>query len=110
MSRQMIPYLVKFFSLEAHADQFIAGSLFMNRLSHFKKLEGRDDGRSDANEAVAMWWQPHDISITFSLFPHLNITGKDLAGPVSTSFDFHDHLHIFCMSAVVVPKRHTAKI
>jgi hypothetical protein len=64
MSRQMIPYLIKFFSLEAHADQFIADNLFMNRLSHFRKLEGRDDSRSDANEAIAMWWQPHDIIVT----------------------------------------------
>jgi hypothetical protein len=103
MSDDVVPVLVKFFAQECHADQFIAGNLRLNRLGYFKKLEGTD-GRPDANEAVATWWQPHDISIQFSSFPHLNITSKDLAAPVSTSFDVHDHLHIFCMSSVVVPR------
>ena len=102
MSRQVIPYLVKFFSERSHADQFVAGSLFFNRLSYFKKIEGRD-GRPDANEAVALWWQPNDISIQFSAVPELNITSKDLAGPVSMSYNYHDYLHIFCMYAISIP-------
>ena len=92
----------------SHADQFIAGDLYLNRLGYFKKLEGAD-GRPDPHEAIATWWQPNDLSIEFSRFPKLNITGKDLAGPVSVSFDAYDHLHIYCMSAIVVPEKAMAQ-
>jgi hypothetical protein len=62
-------YLVKFFSEEQHANQFIAGQLYLNRLSYFKKVEAAsEDGRPDANEAVAVWWQPDD---TISVLPGL---------------------------------------
>jgi hypothetical protein len=37
MSTQTILYLIKFFMNEAHADEFIKGNLFLNRLSYFKK-------------------------------------------------------------------------
>ncbi len=108
MSSDVVPVLVKFFSRESHADQFMAGDLYLNRLGYFKKLEGAD-GRPDRHEAVATWWQPNNLSIEFSLFPNLNITGKDLAGPVSMSFDAYDHLHIYCMSAIVVPEKAMAQ-
>jgi hypothetical protein len=103
MDREVVPVLVKFFSQESHADQFIAGDLRLNRLGYFKKLEG-SDGRPDRYEAIAAWYQPHNLSIEFSLFPQLNIRGEDLAGPVSLSFDDYDYLNIYCMSAIVVPE------
>lgn len=103
MSDKKIPYLIKFFSEERFANQFISGNLYLNRLSFFKKLESPFDGRQDSNEAIWSWWQPYDLSIRFSLFPELEITSKDLAGPVSTAFDIHNHLHIFCMYGISVP-------
>jgi hypothetical protein len=99
----MIWYLIKFFAEESHADQFLQGELFLNRLSYFKKLESASaDGRPDAHEAVAMLWQPHDLVIDLNIpgIGKVKITKDDLAAPVSTSFDFHNHLHIFCMYAV----------
>jgi hypothetical protein len=96
-------YLVKFFSKEQHADQFIAGQLYLKRLSYFKKVEEAcEDGRPDANEAVAFWWQPDEILINLSFggSGEVEITKNDLAAPVSISFDHHDYLHIFCMTAI----------
>lgn len=94
-------YLVKFFKADKakHADAFIAGKLFMNRLSYFRDIE-RAGERADRHEATAMWWQPHHLSIEFKDHPELNIGPQDLAGPLSVTFDYHDDLHIFCMSAM----------
>ena len=42
-------YFVKF-TEEKYADQFMKGSLYLNRLSHFKKIEAAsdsDDGRQN---------------------------------------------------------------
>ena len=93
-------YLVKFFTEEAHVEQFLAGKLFLNRLSYFKKIEQKAlDGRADNAEAVAMWWQPDNMLIKFHKL-QLELTSKDLAGPVKVSMDYHNHLHIFCMYAL----------
>jgi hypothetical protein len=103
MTRPDIWYFIKFFSEEAHADQFIAGSLFMNTLSHFKKLESEsDDGRPDSTEVIANWWQPDDILIKLSApgIGEIEISKKDLAAPVSMSFAYHDYMHIFCLYTV----------
>jgi hypothetical protein len=112
VSRDIVHWLVKFFSKEEHADQFIAGKLYLNRLAYFKELEG-NDGRPDADEAVASWWQPHDVSMQLSVAQlnlTTNITSKDLAAPVSTSYLAHDYLHVYCMSAVVVPEKVTTQM
>lgn len=94
-------FLVKFFKADKaeHADAFIAGKLFMNRLSYFRDIE-RAGERADRHEATAMWLQPHHLSITFENHPQLNIGPQDLASPISVTFDSHDDLHIFCMSAM----------
>ncbi len=100
---KVIWYLVKFFSEERYADQFMDGTLYLNRLSFFKRIEEEsNDGRPDANEAVAMWWQPDDISIKLKVseIGDIEITQKDLAGPVSMSYDYHNYLHVFCMYAI----------
>jgi len=96
-------FFVKFFTKEEHANQFVRGSLFMNRLSYFKRLESEDnDGRPDATEAVAMWWQPHDLVMDLNIpgIGAVSITKEDLAGPVSMAFEFHGHFHIFCLCTV----------
>jgi hypothetical protein len=103
MSDQTIWCFVKFFAEETYADQFIRGSLYLNRLSYFKKLESEDDdGRPDRHEAVAMWWQPDDFTMTFKPpgLEEITITKADLAAPVSMSFDYHGHLHVLCLHAM----------
>jgi hypothetical protein len=103
MTDKNIWHFIKFYDEERHADQFMAGELYLNTLSHFKKIERESgDGRTDSTEGVAMWWQPDDISIKLNIpgIGETEITKKDLAGPVATSFDYHNYLHIFCLYAV----------
>jgi hypothetical protein len=103
MSDPWAPYFIKFFSNEHYADQFRLGRLHLNRLSYFKTLEKpSQDGRADAAEAIAMWWQPDDFAMDLNI-PNIGatrITKKDLAGPVSMSFDAHNHVHVFCLYAM----------
>ena len=102
MGPPMIWYFIKFFQDERYADQFMAGELYLNTLSYFKKLESEDDGRMDSTEAIAMWWQPDDISIKFTApgLGETEITKKDLAAPVSMAYDYHNYLHVLCLYAV----------
>jgi hypothetical protein len=103
MTTPMIWYFIKFFAQEEHADAFMKGSLYLNTLAYFKKLESEcDDGRMDATEAVAMWWQPHDFIMNLNVpgIGATEITSKDLAGPVSAAFEYHDYLHLHCLYAV----------
>ena len=103
MSSRTVWFFVKIFAKEEHADQFIKGGLHLNRLSYFKKIENDDDdGRQDTNEAVAMWWQPYDFTMTLNVpgVGETKITSKDLAGPVSVAFEYHDHFHILCLYAM----------
>jgi hypothetical protein len=102
MDVQRTILFIKFFKEEAHADQFLRGKLFLNRLSYFKKVEEEEDGRRDPGEAIAAWLQPKNLVITFAP-PNgekIEITGADLAAPVSISFAEHDHAHLFCMYAM----------
>lgn len=99
----MIWYFIKFFAEESHADQFMAGELHLNTLAYFKEVESESsDGRMDSTEAVAMWWQPDDLVINLTVLGigDVEITKKDLAGPVSTSFGYHNYLHLFCLYAL----------
>ena len=98
--------LIKFFEKEEYADQFLAGKLYLNRLSYFKNQEEKedvdDDGRPDRHEAVAMWWQPKDLIIKLDVagFGSFTIPPEDLAAPVVTSYNYHDYLHVLCLYAV----------
>ncbi len=72
--------LVKFFEKEGHARDFIAGKLYLNRQSYFKKMEEEQDlNRKDRHEGVTQWLQPDQIQIEINGY---DIT-PDLAGPVS---------------------------
>lgn len=102
---QTILYFIKFFQQEEYADEFVKGKLYLNRLSYFKKVEAiYDTERSDANEAVAMWFQPRGFYMTINnpMFGRIEITEKDLAAPTSISFDHHDHYHVLCLHAITV--------
>ena len=103
MSGRTVWFFVKFFAREEHADHFIKGGLYLNRLSYFKKIENDDDdGRPDTNEAVAVWWQPYDITMTLNVpgVGETKITSKDLAAPISMSLEYHDHFHNLCLYAM----------
>jgi hypothetical protein len=49
-----------------------------------------------------MWWQPKDflMQLTVPLVGMTEISGKDLAAPVSMSFERHDNLKIYCLYAL----------
>ncbi|MBB5374534.1 hypothetical protein [Acidocella aromatica] len=103
MSVPNIWYLIKFFTEERYADQFMAGELYLNTLDYFRQVESADsDGRADLTEGIAMWWQPHDLvmKINFPGMGEVEITKNDLAGPVSMSFHHHNNLHLFCVYAI----------
>lgn len=98
--KEAILYLVRFFDKEEHADQFMKGQLYLRRLRYYKRLEAYRDGRADYAEAPAGWLQKHDVRIEFHDHPELNIQPENLAGPVLLSFDYHNDLHILCMTAI----------
>jgi hypothetical protein len=85
MTARTIWYLIKFFTAERYANQFMAGQLYLNTLSYFKEAEKEctDDGRLDPTEAVALWLQPDDIfmKLTAPGIGETEITSEDLAAP-----------------------------
>jgi hypothetical protein len=102
-SGKKIWYLIKFFAKKEHAEQFMEGHLYMNRLSYFKKIEFENgDGRVDAKEAISHWWQPDELIFKLNIpsIGEVEITNKDFAAPVSMAYDYHNHLHVFCMYAM----------
>jgi len=88
-------FLAKIFNEEKYATDFVSGKLFANRLSYFKKLEEAEGAnRGDQHEGVVSWHQPDQVQV--------EINGRtliDLAGPVSTQMNWHDHLNVFCIYA-----------
>jgi hypothetical protein len=99
--------LVKFCREESHADQFIKGLLYMNRLRYFQQLEAseKSDGRPDAREAIVSWHQPDctELILTFPGVEPLKLDKKDLAAPVAVTRPFYSDMHLFCMTALTVP-------
>jgi len=103
MTRRVIWFLIKFFTDEHHADQFMAGNLYLNTLAYFKQAEVEDsDGRMDVTEGVAMWWQPDNFVMNLNVpgIGDIEITKADLAGPVSIASQIHNNLHLFCLYAL----------
>lgn len=106
MSAGQIWYFIKFFEQEEYADQFINGTLYLNRLSYFREIENSSDNatedRFDKTEALTMWWQPHDFIMELKIpgVGEVTITKDDLAAPVYMSYSDIDNFHIFCMYAV----------
>lgn len=88
-------FFVKVFSKKTHAEDFLRGTLFSNRLAFFKKLEeDAQANRGDKHEAVVGWYQPNQISLTLN-----GREIKDLAAPVSLQMNQHNDLNIFCIYA-----------
>ena len=101
----MIVFLAKAFEEKEHAEAFLKGSMYANRLSHFKKLEG-SHGRGDEYEGAIM--PPLDDFVltlegtdptTGEVVGGTTITGEDLAAPLIVSLERLDHINVFCMYA-----------
>ena len=92
-------YLVKLFSKQRHAEEFLRGKLHVNRLSYFRKIE--DIGRRDENEGAYLLqpeqtadfriWNSDSPSETVDLVPDLISAQIHL--------DAVDDLNVFCMHA-----------
>ena len=89
-------FLVKFFDNPNHADDFVHGRIFANRLSWFKEAEDSDEaGRMDRHEGTTGWMQPGKGRLTLN---GIDIS-DDLAGPVQIQMDWLNHLNVFCVHA-----------
>lgn len=98
-----IHLLIKFFSKKEHAEEFMDGNLYLNRLSFFMRIESpENDGRNDQMEALSQWVQPHDCKMTLKIpgLPDLNITGENLVSPFLLRRTGYKNLHLFCMYAM----------
>ncbi|MDE1905753.1 MAG: hypothetical protein KGH75_04810 [Rhodospirillales bacterium] len=95
--------LIKFFSERDHSEQFLDGSLFMRRLSYFRREEDAE-GRWDSTEGVWSWLQKKDLRINMNIpsVGAISITERDLAAPVSMSIGGPDNLYIYCMYAYYI--------
>ena len=100
----MIFFLVKVFSEQAHADQFLQGKLYARRLSWFKKLES-DYERGDDYEAASVL-RSDGIKLTLNSTDmatgeteNVTITGSEFHSPLVFKPEHFDHINIFCMYA-----------
>ena len=101
----MIVFLAKVFEKKEHAEAFLKGSMYANRLSYFKNLRGAY-GRGDEYEGAIM---PPLDDFAFTLkatdpttgevVSSITMTGEDLAAPVIVSPRRFDHFNLFCMYA-----------
>ena len=105
-------FFVKFFKKPEHAEDFLNGRVFTNRLSRFKYAEDGDaSGRIDPHEGTISWMQPGQCTITLNA-TEMSVDGAvpvqvedidisdDLAGPASIQMNWFNHLNIFCVHAV----------
>ena len=89
-------FLVKFFDNQNHADDFVHGRIFANRLSRFKKVEDSDEsGRMDRHEGTICWVQPGECRLVINGMD----MSDDLAGPVQIQKNWLNHLNVFCVHA-----------
>ena len=100
----MIFFFAKIYKNEEHADTFIKGSLFANRLCYFKQIENRD-GRGDKYEGAIV---PKLDELCFTLtskdiqtgeVTEITIPEDDFAGPPIIQPTWLDHFNVFCMYA-----------
>ena len=100
----MIFFFAKIYENEEHADAFVRGSLFANRLCYFKQIENRD-GRGDKYEGAIMP-RLDGLSITLTCtdietgeVSEITIPEEDFAGPTIILPKWFDHSNVFCMYA-----------
>lgn len=89
-------FFVKFFINPEHANDFVNGRIFANRLSWYKKTEdGNKSGRVDQHEGTIAWLQPGKGRLTLN---GMDIS-DDLAGAVEIQKNWLNHLNVFCVHA-----------
>ena len=100
----MIFFLVKVFQKQEHAEAFLRGEMFANRLSYFKKIESHD-GRGDEDEGAIMP-QLDDLTLTLESsnldtgeVDSITLTAEDLAAPPTIRPRWFDQINVFCMYA-----------
>ncbi len=86
--------LMKICKEESHADSFLSGRMYMNRLSYFARIEDQDQ-RSDKHEGLSSWMQPDQIQLHFG--GHL-ING--VIRPVSIKKKQNETCPILCLYAI----------
>ena len=92
---KVIYSFVKIFQDKQHREEFLNGSLYMNRLKFFKQFEEQsNNNRGDVNEAVSGWYQPGEISIRIGGY---DIPSSDIAAPVVVQLNKFNHINIFCL-------------
>ena len=98
--RTKIFFLAKFFSEEQHAEQFMRGRLYANRLGYFRDLE-RDSVRADAYEGVSLLCGNIDLAATIDGLrtERITVPEHELAGPVEVRMDWTEHVNLLCMHA-----------
>lgn len=98
--------LIKFFQEEKHANDFIEGKLFANRLSYFKKLEG-DEQRGDEDEG-AIVHERGQFTLNLTVvdpdtgeeIDHCTIDGSDLATSLIVRPNWFNDWNLFCLYAL----------
>ena len=101
----MIFFLAKFFREKEHANDFIRGQLFANRISYFKRIEGHD-GRGDEdegaimskNDGLTLELTATDVETGEVVSKH-TLYGTELAAPLILRPERFDHVNVFCMYA-----------
>ena len=95
----MMFFLARFFTEEKHADQFMRGSLYANRLAYFRDLEG-DPSRSDAYEGVGLMRGELELSATSGAHTERTIVlERNLAAPMEFRMNWTEHINLICMNA-----------
>ena len=98
--RSRIFFLSKFFSEEHHAEQFVRGRLYANRLGYFRELESQSV-RADAYEGVSLL--RGDVSLAATIdglsTERIIVPEHELAGPSEVRMDWTEHVNLICMHA-----------
>ena len=104
-SRNRIFFLLKAFQTKTYANDFVAGKIFANRLSYFKKIESRD-GQGDRYEGAVML-RRDDLALALQATVagtreanRIVIPGCEFAAPPVWQPKWVDHVNVFCMYAV----------
>ncbi|MBB5357106.1 hypothetical protein HDE76_000288 [Rhodanobacter sp. ANJX3] len=98
--RRAIFFLIKVFTDGAHADAFLDGKLWCNRLSYFKGIEDpQGQTRGDPFEGVVTWRQPGDIKLTVTIDDTTSFDINQLAAPFQVEATVLNDVHLFCLYA-----------
>lgn len=99
-------YFARVFAQNAHAEAFVKGRLYANRVSYFRKIED-DPDRGDKYEAaqllnpVKMTVTPSDPRFKGPKDP-IHITPSDLVGPVALHPNIYNNCNMLCLYAAYV--------